>query len=167
MSNRKLLTIRVDTDLHEYLTKNAKKNFTSYVESLIIRGLVLDIDEICGQMIQRAEGVYESAMDSVKNKELESKQEELDDLKKEIEMIEDVLKQQLKLITNFSTNQGVSREVVEDIWDNISEKNDNLDSSIYQKIKFTNRVLMKVMMEKGFDRESLKNLLKEDKQPKG
>ena len=46
MYNRKKLNIRIEPDLHDLLRKGAKKNLTSHVESLIVKGLITDMNEL-------------------------------------------------------------------------------------------------------------------------
>lgn len=152
MSNRKLLTIRVDADLHEYLNKNAKKNFTSYVESLIVRGLVLDIDEICGGMLSKAEKVYENALDAVKNKELEAKEEEYNLLLSSVDNIRSQLETQVNLMVNICISEGVPREKIERYAEDVDEEND-----LSTKIKFINRLTVELAKARGYGNETIKD----------
>lgn len=152
MSNRKLLTIRVDADLHEYLNKNAKKNLTSYVESLIVRGLVLDIDEICGGMLNKAERVYENALDAVKNKELEAKEEEYNLLLSKTDKIRNELEAQVNLLVNICVSEGVPREKIEKYAEDVDEEND-----LSTKTKFINRLAVELARAKGHEVETIKN----------
>lgn len=152
MSNRKMMAIRIDRDLHDHLTKNAKKNFTSYVESLIVKGLILDVGEICNNMISRAEGVYDSALDAVKNKELEAKEEEYNLLLSKTDKIRNELEAQVNLLVNICVSEGVPREKIEKYAEDVDEEND-----LSTKTKFINRLAVELARAKGHEVETIKN----------
>lgn len=157
MSNRKKLDVRIDSDLHAYLTKNAKKNFTSYVESLIVKGLILDVGEICNSMISRAEGVYDSALDAVKNKELEAKAEEYNLLLSKIDESRSYIDTQVNLMVNMCFSEGVDREKIERYSNDVDEEND-----VSTKAKFVNRLAVELARAKGYDGETIKGWVKKN-----
>lgn len=152
MSIRKKISLRIDPDLYQLLVNNAQNNLTNHVESLIVRGLVLGIDEAYNEALIKAERVYENALDAVKNKELEAKEEEYNLLLSSVDNIRSQLETQVNLMVNICISEGVPREKIERYAEDVDEEND-----LSTKIKFINRLTVELAKARGYGNETIKD----------
>lgn len=152
MSIRKKISLRIDPDLYQLLVNNAQNNLTNHVESLIVRGLVLGIDEAYNEALIKAERVYENALDAVKNKELEAKKEEYNLLLSSVDNIRSQLETQVNLMVNICISEGVPREKIERYAEDVDEEND-----LSTKIKFINRLTVELAKARGYGNETIKD----------
>lgn len=152
MSIRKKISLRIDPDLYQLLVNNAQNNLTNHVESLIVRGLVLGIDDVYSEANLKAERVYKNALDAVKNKELEAKEEEYNLLLSKIDKIRNELEAQVNLLVNICVSEGVPREKIEKYAEDVDEEND-----LSTKTKFINRLAVELARAKGHEVETIKN----------
>lgn len=152
MSIRKKISLRLDPDLYQLLVNNAQNNLTNHVESLIVRGLVLGIDDVYSEATLKAERVYKDALDAVKNKELEAKEEEYNLLLSKTDKIRNELEAQVNLLVNICVSEGVPREKIEKYAEDVDEEND-----LSTKTKFINRLAVELARAKGHEVETIKN----------
>ena len=152
MSIRKKVSLRLDPDFYQLLVNNAQNNLTNHVESLIVRGLVLGIDDVYSEATLKAERVYKDALDAVKNKELEAKEEEYNLLLSKTDKIRNELEAQVNLLVNICVSEGVPREKIEKYAEDVDEEND-----LSTKTKFINRLAVELARAKGHEVETIKN----------
>ena len=83
MLNRKKLNVRIAPDLYRHLKENAPTTMTDYVETLLMNGLMSDINDI----YKDAQDRYENLIALARNDELKSKEAEITDLKLKIKTV--------------------------------------------------------------------------------
>lgn len=156
MAARKHLAFRVEDDIYRLLRENAKtsgeKDFTSYLKSLIIRGLMADVEELYKNAVKNSETIYENALYIARDSEKKAKEEEYNLLLSKIDKIRNELEAQVNLLVNICVSEGVPREKIEKYAEDVDEEND-----LSTKTKFINRLAVELARAKGHEVETIKN----------
>lgn len=161
MAARKHLAFRVEDDIYRLLRENAKtsgeKDFTSYLKSLIIRGLMADVEEFYKNAVKNSETIYENALYIARDSEKKAKEEEYDLLLSKIDESRSYIDTQVNLMVNMCFSEGVDREKIERYSNDVDEEND-----VSTKAKFVNRLAVELARAKGYDGETIKGWVKKN-----
>lgn len=99
VKNKTPLSIRIDVDLERLLRKGARGTLTSHVESLIVKGLITDMNDLYKAAICKG-NIYRKTIEEKKILELE----------KRIEAMDKELETQSKILINLCHSAGVATE---------------------------------------------------------
>ena len=136
MNERKHITLRVDDDVYSFLKKNSGKNFSRYVEDLIVRGMMNEIGELYDDALkikQDSENfLFELVMEKIK-KELSS--------------------QELLLI-NFCLFLGVDKSYIRDESDRVANENDYA-----ARLRFYNKLSIQLARQQNIESVKIKEWL--------
>lgn len=77
MSDKISISLRIEKDLHRFFKKNSEGNLTKYLTSLMVRGAVVDIEEL-----------YTNAIGTTKIEELREQKYQIESLKRQVENLE-------------------------------------------------------------------------------
>ncbi|MDN5619684.1 MAG: hypothetical protein L0G63_04230 [Psychrobacter sp.] len=161
MAARKHLAFRVEDDIYRLLRENAKtsgeKDFTSYLKSLIIRGLMADVEELYKNAVKNSETIYENALYIARDSEKKAKEEEYNLLLSKIDESRSYIDTQVNLMVNMCFSEGVDREKIERYSNDVDEEND-----VSTKAKFVNRLAVELARAKGYDGETIKGWVKKN-----
>lgn len=145
MYNRKKLNIRIEPDLHDLLRKGAKKNLTSHVESLIVKGLITDMNELYEAAIYKGD-VFRKTVE----------EEKILALEKRLDALEQELKYQHKLLINICILDGMTKEKVQKLASDIEGAED------YQgRLRFHNRLIAEIARTKSHTMEDITRWMKD------
>lgn len=163
MSDKISISLRIEKDLHRFFKKNSEGNLTKYLTSLMVRGAVVDIEEL-----------YTNAIGTTKIEELKTQKDEIRKLENQIEKLEMELensnssyeaeKKRLKevtssldmdrkILTNFFLSFGMPIEVIDKQFQNEKIKfNDSLLIA-----KGNQQLLIKTGQRLGFSIDKMKS----------
>ena len=145
MENRKRLNVRIDSDLYAHLHRQPKKNMTSYVESLIVKGLMMEMGEMYENALNQSQEVYKNALQEARNEKLESLNSKLENIDQQLEMQADIL-------INLCLSKGVPKENIKRFVDEIDKKDE-----VRTKNKFISRLAFELARASGFDLDTIKS----------
>lgn len=161
MAEKKHITFRVEDDFYRLLKENAKKssekNFTMYLKSLIMRGLISDVEDLYRNAVKNSETIYENALYIARDSEKKAKEEECDLLLSKIDESRSYIDTQVNLMVNMCFSEGVDREKIERYSNDVDEEND-----VSTKAKFVNRLAVELARAKGYDGETIKGWVKKN-----
>lgn len=161
MAEKKHITFRVEDDFYRLLKENAKssseKNFTLYLQSLIMRGLTSDIESLYREAVKNSEIIYENALYIARDSEKKTKEEEYNLLLSKIDESRSYIDTQVNLMVNMCFSEGVDREKIERYSNDVDEEND-----VSTKAKFVNRLAVELARAKGYDGETIKGWVKKN-----
>ena len=148
MENRKRLNVRIDSDLYAHLHRQPKKNMTSYVESLIVKGLMMEMGEMYENALNQSQEVYKNALQEARNEKLESLNSKLENIDEQLEMQADIL-------INLCLSQGAPKERIKKFADEIDENDE-----VFTKNKFVSRLVIELARANGFSADTIKSWLR-------
>lgn len=143
MMNRKKLNIRIDSELDALLRSRAKKGLTAFVEALIVKGLITDMNELYESAISAANeegGIYRKTLEEQKILALE----------KRLEATEKELEYQQKLLINICVSDGMTTEKVNKLAQDIVDKKDYKG-----RLRFHNRLIADIARTKNHTMEEI------------
>ena len=149
--NRKKLNIRIDSDLHDLLSKKAPTTLTKYVESLIVQGLTAEISDI----YDKAENSYQTAVLAARNEALKAKEAEIAALELDMKKVHSRIDSQIEILSNFLVSEGITRETIKACARRTQEEN-----RLISKLRFANILVVEIARMGGYDTDTIRSWLK-------
>lgn len=145
MENRKRLNVRIDSDLYAHLHRQPKKNMTSYVESLIVKGLTMEMGEMYENALNQSQEVYKNALQEARNEKIESLNSKLENIDQQLEMQADIL-------INLCLSKGVPKANIKKFSEYIDENDE-----VFTKSRFVSRLVIELARVNGFSADTIKS----------
>lgn len=136
MAKTNRITLRLDDDVYELIRRNSGGNLTSYVESLITKGMLTEIGDL-----------YDDALKIKQDSEKFLFEMVMEKIKKE-------LSSQELLLINFCLFLGVDKSYIRDESDRVANENDYA-----ARLRFYNKLIIQLARQQNIESVKIKEWL--------
>lgn len=139
MSDKISISLRIEKDLYRFFKKNSEGNLTKYLTSLMVRGAVVDIEEL-----------YTNAIGTTKIEELRIQKDEIRKLENQIKKLEMELENsnssyeaEKKRLKEVTSSLDMDRKILTNFFLSFGIPIEDIDKQFQnEKIKFNDSLLI-------------------------